>query len=329
MCERMQPGVRGLLALIALVVSLRAAEAPAVPVTALVYHPDGSALFSARGARVEVRSAEAARVVRSLDPGMVRVTGLGIAAGGRFLVVVGGEPGVRGEVLMLAWPEGRQIDRVGDFKDLVLSVAVDVSSRRVLVTSADHTARLFEVAESGSLSRAFDLVGHAGPVRAAAFEPHDRLLITAGADRALKIWSAQDGSLVRSMTFHTEAVQALALGPDQGGRGTARLLASASDDRTVRVWQPGIGRMVRIVRGHGGAVLALAWSREGQALYSAGEEGVIRRIAANSDLIEARWQAHDDWIYALAISPDGRWLASGDWRGQVKLHRLGDGDGAR
>jgi WD40 repeat protein len=29
--------------------------------------------------------------------------------------------------------------------------------------------------------------------------------------------------------------------------------------------------------------------------------------------------AHDDWIFGLAISPDGQVLATGDWKGKVKL----------
>lgn len=297
--------------------------AAGAPITALAFHPDGTALVSAGGDGVQVRALEQGRILREWKPGLVRITGIAFAMQGRLLVVAGGEPGVGGEVLTLTWPEGLVLGRTGGFKDLVLSVAVDVAGRRLLVTSADHSACVFEVGEARALRRVFNLVGHAGPVHAGAFEPRDELLVTAGADRALKTWSAADGSLVRSRTFHTEVVHALAWCPAPGTNGAPRLLASASDDRTVRVWQPGNGRMVRIVRGHEGAVLALSWARDGRALYSAGEEGVIRRIAADSDEIEARWQAHEDWIYALAVSPDGRWLASGDWGGVVRLHRLG------
>jgi WD40 repeat protein len=77
--------------------------------------------------------------------------------------------------------------------------------------------------------------------------------------------------------------------------------------------------MVRIIRQHQGPIFALAFSPDGKTLFSAGKEGRIRRIDANSDEILAEWPAHSDWVYAMAISPDGSKLASGDWSGAVRL----------
>ena len=97
----------------------------------------------------------------------------------------------------------------------------------------------------------------------------------------------------------------------------------------MRVWQPAIGRMVRIVRRHEGRVLALAYAPDGARLFSAGAEGVIRVIDADSDAILGEWAAHDDWVHALAVSPDGKWLATGDWAGNVRLWELGAQRGKR
>ena len=49
------------------------------------------------------------------------------------------------------------------------------------------------------------------------------------------------------------------------------------------------------------------------------EEGILRVIDADSDEVLHHWHGHEDWIYALALSPDGGLLASGDWTGGVKL----------
>ena len=95
-----------------------------------------------------------------------------------------------------------------------------------------------------------------------------------------------------------------------------------SQDKTVRVWQPAIGRMVRIVRAHAGAIFAVAYSPDGARLYSAGQEGIVRVIDGDSDQVLQQWQAHEDWIYALALNASGTMLATGDWKGKVKLWDL-------
>src|SRR4030095_13415269 len=95
--------------------------------------------------------------------------------------------------------------------------------------------------------------------------------------------------------------------------------ASASDDRTVRIWQPEIGRMVRIIRQHRAPVFALAYAPDGQSVFSAGKEGIIRRFDADNDTLLAQWASHTDWIYALAMSADGSKLASADWSGKVHI----------
>jgi WD40 repeat protein len=144
-------------------------------------------------------------------------------------------------------------------------------------------------------------------------------------DRSLKVWSAADGKLVRSFGQHTDAVQALAFRPATADWPAAPpFCSSGGDDRTVRVWQPTIGRMVRIVRRHEGAVLALAFTPDGRALFSAGKEGIIRRIDSDSDEVLGEWRASDEWIYSLAISPDGRTLATGDWSGVIRWWSVGE-----
>ncbi|MFP6902844.1 MAG: serine/threonine protein kinase, partial [Verrucomicrobiia bacterium] len=82
-----------------------------------------------------------------------------------------------------------------------------------------------------------------------------------------------------------------------------------------------IGRMVRIVRGHGGPVFAVAFSPDGRRIFSIGKEGIGRIIDADSDKVLHEWKAHDDWVYALAVGPKGR-LATGDWRGTVKIWKV-------
>ena len=81
--------------------------------------------------------------------------------------------------------------------------------------------------------------------------------------------------------------------------------------------------MVRIIRGHEGAIFSVCYTPDGSRLFSAGAEGIVRVIDADSDRIEGQWKPSADWIYTLAVSPDGKSLATGDWAGSVKLWRIG------
>jgi WD40 repeat protein len=82
--------------------------------------------------------------------------------------------------------------------------------------------------------------------------------------------------------------------------------------------------MVRIIRHHRGPVFAVAYAPDGRSIFSAGKEGVIRRFDADSDSLLSEWPAHSEWVYALAVSPGGSQLASGDWSGKVRVHDLSD-----
>lgn len=295
------------------------ASLQAVPVTALAFSPDGGVLVSNGNRALEVRSPKDAAVQRRIECPLARVTTLAFSPDGHWLAAGGGEPGVRGEAVLFSWPEGVLKHRFGNQEDAITCIAFDAASRRLVTASSDHSAKVWSLVGGSAPVESFTLTGHSASVLAAAFSPGNGDVVTASADRSLKVWSSADGKLQRSLGQHTETVQTLAFRPATGGPATC---ASAGDDRTVRLWQPEIGRMVRIVRNHEGPVLALAWSPDGHSLFSAGQEGIIRRINGDSDAIEQEWRSGSDWIYALAVSPDGSTLAAGDWSGGVKLQPL-------
>jgi WD40 repeat protein len=291
----------------------------ATPVTALAFSPDGSALVSSGDRALDVRSPKDATVQRSIECPLAKVTTLAFSPDGRWLAAGGGEPGLRGEVVLLSWPDGVLRHRFGNHEDLVTCVAIDSASKRLVTASADHSAKVWSLAGAAAPVESFTLTGHSAAVLAATFSPGNGDVVTASADRSLKVWSAAEGKLQRSLGHHTETVHALAFRPATTGPATC---ASAGDDRTVRIWQAEIGRMVRIIRNHEAPVLALAWSADGRLLFSAGQEGIIRRINGDSDVIEHQWRSGSDWTYSLAVSPDGSTVAAGDWSGSVKLHSL-------
>jgi len=299
-------------------------ELGAAPVTSLAFSPDGS-ILAAAGTQITFYASTNRATIQSFSWEGERAVAVAFHPSGAWLAVGTGIPGEFGNVRLLdvAKRERLSAGKLPSAHDVVTGVAFSPDGSKLAATSADKSVQVVGIGPDGRPSQPlFALAGHSAAVQAAAFSPDGRTIVTASVDRSLKVWSADDGKLVRSLGHHTESVHALAFRPRLGDWAKAPpYCASGSDDRTVRLWQPGIGRMVRIVRGHAAPVLAVAFAQDGRTLYSAGQEGIVRQIDAESDEILGHWRASQDWVYSLAVSPDGRWLAAGDWQGAVHWQR--------
>ena len=312
--------------LLALVAALLVRDAIAAPVTALAFSSNGEVLAAASARAVTLHLPLTGEKLNSLSCENERAVALAFQPRGALLAVGTGMPGEKGSVRFLDWRQQKWLAAIETNSDVVTCVAFSPNGKLLAVASADYSAAVYEIADDNArLNKVFGLSGHSGAVQAIAFSPDAQTLVTASVDRSLKVWSAADGRLIRSCGQHADAVQALAFRPVSSHHSDApQICASSGDDRTVRVWQPTIGRMVRIVRHHEGPVLALAFTPDGRGLFSAGQEGIVRRIDANSDAVLHECRASSDWIYSLAISPDGLTLATGDWAGETRCWKVGE-----
>lgn len=100
--------------------------------------------------------------------------------------------------------------------------------------------------------------------------PNNQVLVTAGADHALRLWSLPSGSLLKTLEGHRDRVTALSLSRD------SRLLVSSSEDRTVRLWDVESGELLREFRGSPEAVTSIAISLDGQTIASGSKDGTVR-----------------------------------------------------
>jgi WD40 repeat protein len=107
---------------------------------------------------------------------------------------------------------------------------------------------------------------------------------------------------------------------------SGRFVFAGAQDNAVLRWTLAGGKKV-LLRGHKSWVRALAFAAKEQLLFSGDWAGRILSWPVAHDAPAPRWNlpAHRGWVRALAVSPDGKTLASCGNDHLVKLWTIPDG----
>jgi WD40 repeat protein len=137
----------------------------------------------------------------------------------------------------------------------------------------------------------------------AVFSPDGQRLVTAEADKTVKIRDGRTGQEILALRGHTDMVMAVAFS------GNGRRLVSASLDGTVRLWNAtplaDDPPPQRCLRGHQGQVLSLAFSADQRYLASAGWDGTAKLWDVASGKCVHSLTGHGPVITSVAF-PAGR-----------------------
>jgi WD40 repeat protein len=214
----------------------------------------------------------------------------------------------------------------------ITDLAFSPDGRWLATGSHDATARLWDVRAANPAEDPLVLRGHELPVTSLDFSPEGRWLATGSRDKTIRVWNLHDADPAGNpliLRGHDLPVTAVAFGP------AGEWLVSGSEDGTTRTWpvtsaDPNVTPVV--VRGHGDQVNTLAFSLDGRWLASAGgaTDGTSSDNAVHLWDIRATdptsgaltLSDHGNWIQVMAISPDGRWLATGSGDHTVRLWDL-------
>lgn len=129
---------------------------------------------------------------------------------------------------------GRETITVSHGNRVLVSRAVfSVDGKRLLTTSHDGTARLWEL---GTGRQVAAYAGHANIVESAAFSADERRIVTGSCDGTARVWDAATGRELLCLKGHTGVVSRAVFLLD----GTR--IATAGADHTLRIWNAETGR---------------------------------------------------------------------------------------
>jgi hypothetical protein len=190
--------------------------------------------------------------------------------------------------------------------------------------------------------------GHTHAVVSIDVSPDSRMLISAGIDRAVKLWDLKEKRLVRDLGVHKDMARSAIFLPDGTGALTGgddgeivlrrlsdgavlhtfsaaqhgrvngmaltpdgKRLVSVHQSGIVIVWDLQTKALVRMLQGHEWSINAIAVSPDGRLAISGSIDGTLCLWDIDTGMLVRTWHGHDRGVYGAAFTPDGRRAITG------------------
>jgi len=240
--------------------------------------------------------------VRRLTPFVVVAWLVGLAGVHPMPAAAADQGAKSGESKKLKLAPAASWDR---FPEGVTAAAFAPDSARVAVGSYGEV-RLFAVGDRSETARLVEPVGY---IRALAFSPDGEWLV-AGAYQKVVVWNLQAQGPPAILKGHRGYVTGVAFTGEPGQ------FVTACDDESVRLWQLGKDESLAVWRDVRFPVNGLAVCRASQRIVIATgdpsrptKKGEVLVLTAEGETV-ARLEGHDRAVLGVAVSEDGRQIAS-------------------
>ena len=285
----------------------------ASPVSSLKFSPDGKLLAVGGYREVRLIDPSTGKEVATLSGHADYVRSIAFSPDGKMLAAAGGPPQRSGEIKIWDLQSHQLLQTMQGHKDCIYSIAWSPDGKMIASGSYDKMVKLWDVASGKELK---NLQDHIDAVFAVAFSPDGKHLASASQDRTVKIWDVATGKRLYTLGDALDGLNGIAYSP------SGDMVSAAGYDKTVYIWKVGDteGALKQSLIADEESILALVWSPDGQTIITSSSDGSIRfRDAKTLDPLRVI-DHQPEWVQALAISPDGKWLAAGRFNGTLSLY---------
>ena len=111
-----------------------------------------------------------------------------------------------------------------------------------------------------------------------AYSPDGRHVATAGSDNDIKLWDPATGALVRTLTGHTDDVNAIDFSPDGSFLVSGAGGWDDPGESSIRLWRVADGQLLDTLEGHGDWVNTVVFAPDGHVVVSGGRSGTTQKM---------------------------------------------------
>ena len=191
---------------------------------------------------------------------------------------------------------------------IVFGVAFSPSGDVLAAASLDGSVSLWRM--DGVLYNKYQM--HTAPVYSVVFSPDGRLIASSSADGTIAVFN-RDGKVKFRISSHTNKVKTIDWSSD------GKFIASGDDANFVKIHDAHTGRFIVDLKKQKQPVNAVAFSPDSTKLYVA-ERGTHLVVYQGPQWRYLRsFQVHKSAVWDVAVSKDGRFLATGSKDRSVRV----------
>ncbi len=216
-------------------------------------------------------------------------------------------------------------------KKQINSAVISPDKKWIVTASEDGTAKIWNI-ESGEVE--MTLLGHRSGIFSVDISPSGQYIVTGSKDFEARIWKRQSGKTIHKLKGHSQWIWCVDYSPD----GTR--VASSSHDMTTKIWSARDGKLLQTLSVNDGQ---RRWN------YSCDFSSDSKKLITGHPALAVLWDVmtgekiqsfdvggHENYIQAVALSPDGTRAATGGldktitlWNTQTgqSIHKLGNHKG--